>query len=221
MAKTLRGPYRLEGVPGLPVYVTEKDIKKVYIRQKEDHIAVSKPPEISDSYLLKYFEASSKKSPPTGILFLARTVPIRYAPVDAPILGEELLLPENYKDFPYELLKWHLDKIIKEALTGYIDNRLKFWSQRTGIDYENFKIRTMKTRWGSCTPSTKVMRFNFFLTVASPEEIDSVVLHELAHIKIPNHSKEFYDYLRSFIPDYDVYQNRLEALPTSYLIYGN
>jgi predicted metal-dependent hydrolase len=53
------------------------------------------------------------------------------------------------------------------------------WSDRQG------------RRWGSCTPSTKAIRISRHLTAAPPWVLDYVIVHELAHLVVPTHGREF------------------------------
>ena len=64
------------------------------------------------------------------------------------------------------------------------------------------QIRKMKTLWGSCSVNREVITFNLYLTKAKPACIDYVVLHELIHFIYPNHSKQFYDFLSIYMPDW-------------------
>jgi len=63
-------------------------------------------------------------------------------------------------------------------------------------------LRKMKTLWGSCSPGRGTITFNQYLTKAKPACIEYVVLHELVHFLYPNHSKQFYNFLSSHMPDW-------------------
>lgn len=64
------------------------------------------------------------------------------------------------------------------------------------------QVRKMKTLWGSCSVNREVVTFNQYLIKAKPACIDYVVLHELVHFIYPNHSKQFYDFLSIYMPDW-------------------
>ncbi|HPM09893.1 MAG TPA: SprT family zinc-dependent metalloprotease [Paludibacter sp.] len=64
------------------------------------------------------------------------------------------------------------------------------------------KLRRMKTLWGSCSPHRGIITFNQYLTKATPACIEYVVLHELVHFLYPNHSKKFYYFLGTHMPDW-------------------
>ncbi|WP_456479727.1 M48 family metallopeptidase [Nautilia sp.] len=63
-------------------------------------------------------------------------------------------------------------------------------------------IRKMKTKWGSCNFSNSHIILNSELIKKPKECIEYVIFHELAHLIFPNHSKEFYNYLAVYMPDW-------------------
>ena len=70
----------------------------------------------------------------------------------------------------------------------------------------------MKTLWGSCSVNRNKVTFNQYLTKAKPACIEYVVLHELVHFLYPNHSKKFYDFLSSYMPDWKERKKVLDIL---------
>lgn len=67
-------------------------------------------------------------------------------------------------------------------------------------------FRKNRTRWGSCSSKNR-LSFNTKLTQMHPDFIEYVVVHELAHIKHKNHSKDFWCFVAEFLPDYKERQN--------------
>ena len=67
----------------------------------------------------------------------------------------------------------------------------------------------MKTRWGSCNVKTKNINLNLELIKKPQECIEYVVLHELAHLKHPNHSKQFWEYVGMHMPDWKLRKKKL------------
>ena len=70
------------------------------------------------------------------------------------------------------------------------------------IPFHEVKIRTMKSRWGSCTPARNTITLNKKLIHYPLEFIEYVVLHEFVHFIQPNHSKAFYNIIENYMPDY-------------------
>jgi predicted metal-dependent hydrolase len=80
-----------------------------------------------------------------------------------------------------------------------------------GIEHEiGIELRTMSKRWGSCTPAGRIF-LNPLLISASKDCIDYVIIHELCHLRLPNHSSSFYQLLASILPDWS---NRKQKLNT-------
>ena len=71
-----------------------------------------------------------------------------------------------------------------------------------GVKYPLIKIRSMKSRWGSCQPQKGIITLNSNMIAAPREAIEYVVLHEFAHFIHPNHSKDFYGLVETLMPDW-------------------
>ena len=71
-----------------------------------------------------------------------------------------------------------------------------------GAQHPTLRIRKMKTLWGSYSTRTHTITINQYLMKARPSLVEYVVLHELVHLLYPNHSKSFYDFLGTHMPDW-------------------
>ena len=82
--------------------------------------------------------------------------------------------------------KWYQARA-REILT----ERVIFFAQKFGLRYDKIRISSARTRWGSCS-SRGTLSFTWRLIMAPLEVVDYVVLHELAHLKVKNHSPVFW-----------------------------
>ena len=82
-----------------------------------------------------------------------------------------------------------------------IPERVRHYAPLLGVKYGRITIRNQRSRWGSCS-GKKNLNFNCLLMLTPPEVIDSVVVHELAHLKEMNHSDRFYAEVLRVFPDY-------------------
>ncbi|MBR5422588.1 MAG: M48 family metallopeptidase [Clostridia bacterium] len=96
------------------------------------------------------------------------------------------------------------DKALK-----YIPERTAYWAKIMGVSYGRITIRSQRTKWGSCS-AKKNLNFNCLLMLAPPEAIDSVIVHELAHLKEMNHSPRFYAAVKAVFPEYDKWNGWLK-----------
>lgn len=93
-----------------------------------------------------------------------------------------------------------IGKLKKEA-RAFFSARCEHFAGLLGIEYSGVTVRCQKTRWGSCSRGGR-LSFNCLLMLAPREVADSVVLHELCHIKHFDHSKAFYADILRVMPDY-------------------
>ena len=85
------------------------------------------------------------------------------------------------------------------------------WLKILDEHVEKVAIKPMKTRWGSCNYVKKYINLNTELIKRTPFEIEYVVLHELTHLKYPNHGKGFYNYVERYMPNYKIAEKMLNA----------
>jgi len=90
--------------------------------------------------------------------------------------------------------------IIKQA-KAFIPSRVAYYAPQVGVHYKRISIRTQRGRWGSCS-SQGNLNFNCLLMLAPREVLDSVVVHELCHLREANHSARFYEEVLRVYPEY-------------------
>ncbi len=90
--------------------------------------------------------------------------------------------------------------LVKKARPIFLE-RVSYYAPLMKLTPGRITVRTQKTRWGSCTQDGN-LNFNALLLLAPQEVLDSVVVHELCHLKYMNHSKYFYFELKRFYPEY-------------------
>ena len=104
-----------------------------------------------------------------------------------------------------ELKRKTLDKWLRESCRRTVEEsckRLYPEFEKQGVPWPEIRIRTMKSKWGSCMPQKKVLTFNTNLIAAPQECIDYVVAHEFTHFLHPDHSPRFYESLARVIPEW-------------------
>lgn len=100
------------------------------------------------------------------------------------------------------------EKYIADAKV-YIPERVKYFSNLMQVTPAGITITGARKRFGSCSGKNRLC-FSWRVMEYSGELVDYVIVHELAHIKYHDHSREFYRFVEKFMPDYKEKQNRLK-----------
>lgn len=101
----------------------------------------------------------------------------------------------------------------KEALLAFLSESIPKWEAVTGLKSASHDTRLMKSRWGSCNVKTRHIRLNLRLTEYPKLCTEYVVLHELCHLKIPHHGKDFHALVGSFLPEWKSIRAHLNGKP--------
>jgi len=95
--------------------------------------------------------------------------------------------------------------------------KLDYYAKIMGLKYNQLRIKEQRTKWGSCSRQGNI-NLNWRVIMAPEEVIDYLILHELAHLKHMNHSKEYWHYVASFMSDYKTWQKWLKEKGRSLII---
>lgn len=74
------------------------------------------------------------------------------------------------------------------------------WAERMDVEYNRVTIRDTSTRWGSCS-AKRNLSFTWKVFVMPEHLVDYLIVHELAHLRYMNHSREFWDMVETYIPE--------------------
>lgn len=103
----------------------------------------------------------------------------------------------------------------KAAAKRRFQDRVKLLAKKTGYKVKDVIIANQLKRWASCDKKG-VLRFNWRLAMAPTALIDYVIVHELCHIKVKNHSLRFWKEVKAILPDYERRKERLRVEGASY-----
>lgn len=95
-------------------------------------------------------------------------------------------------------LKSAFEKFFREKASEKITPRIRKWSKATGLEFNKLKFQQLEKRWGSCTASNNIL-INIDAIKLPYSLIDYLIVHELVHTKVKNHSKEFWAELSKHI----------------------
>ena len=211
----------------IPVRVTRKRVKNLNLRvTREGDVLLSMPlrcpVETAERFLNRkapWIAArvhARKKRADGGDLGAAEhptTIPLWGERVDttqALGLDEDVLRALPAEEFNERLN--HLYKAeVKRALPP-VNERLE---AVMGVHATRWSVRSMKTRWGSCTPKTGAIRIASGLAAYPPECLEFVVAHELVHLLEPSHNARFHTLLDQFCPENRALAAQLKKQPNT------
>ena len=107
--------------------------------------------------------------------------------------GQTFALDQGGKE---EFLAWYKSAFKKIALP-----RLEYYAKKHQLACQQVRLKNQKTLWGSCSGVNNI-NLNYLLIRAPIAIIDYVIVHELAHIKHKNHSKDFWNFVTQMLPNY-------------------
>lgn len=97
---------------------------------------------------------------------------------------------------PQELAEW------KRTISELAPPLIAYWEGVIGVKSKIIAYRNMKSRWGSCTPSTGRICLNTRLALYPPICLEYVVVHELCHLRERGHGSKFKALMDEYLPDW-------------------
>ena len=129
----------------------------------------------------------------------------RMAVVDGAIL---LRVPDESDP---ELCARVLDRGCRKLLLERAQELAEHWSSAMGVPLPELRVRSMRTRWGSCNPRARRVWLNIELARRAPECLEYVVVHELAHLLERGHTARFTAILDQHLPHWRQVRRMLNA----------
>lgn len=199
--------YKLDGVV-YKVNVTKKNNKNTYIKVKDDMVIYVTTGRFSSrwyiksllndekDFLRKSLSKVKKHAERDGqFYYLGKKYDIIYVPFDKVEIDDSKIYVKNDST---------LEKWVKKEMKRIFSERLSYnyglFEEK--IPFPILKIRSMKTRWGVCNKRDNSVTLNSKLIKYDLREIDYVIIHELSHFVHFDHSREFWDTVGKYMPNY-------------------
>lgn len=204
--------------------LVRKKVKNINMRIKSDgSVWVSANALISikdiDNFVLGKFEWIQKKKSllaekqenlyelnenSTEMMLFGRLMTLKYIPAKTNRVSydsEFIYVQYKEQSDPIKVISKFLNQLAHDVfldIAQLVEKNLKCYQVPTPV----IKIRSMKSRWGSCIPAKEQITLNLKLIHYPIDFIEYVVLHEFVHFIHPDHSKDFYQVISFIMPDY-------------------
>ncbi len=133
-------------------------------------------------------------------LLLGREIPLSLVPTQRAALtltdAAFLLSAKAQPNAADVFEKWY-----KAYALQVLSERVQLYATQHGFKPARIRITSARTRWGSCS-TNGTLSFTWRLVMAPLDVVDYVVIHELVHLRVHNHSKTFWDGVAALMPDY-------------------
>lgn len=106
-----------------------------------------------------------------------------------------------------------LDDWYRNELKSITPKLIKKWEKVIGVQSNEFGVKKMKTKWGTCNIAAKRIWLNLELAKKPLECIEFIVVHELVHLLERTHNEVFIAYMNKFMPKWRFYREELNKLP--------
>jgi predicted metal-dependent hydrolase len=116
---------------------------------------------------------------------------------------------EKRKEILEEWYRVQLKEIVPELIAK--------WERKIGVQSNEFGIRKMRTKWGTCNTEAKRIWLNLELAKKPIECLEFIIVHELVHLLERSHNEVFVNYMNQFMPKWRFYREELNRLPFSHV----
>jgi len=133
--------------------------------------------------------------------------------------GDEAILTVREESTPKQRENW-VNEWYRSQLKEQIERRLPLWEAKTNLYPTEWQTKYMTTRWGTCNTKSGKIWFNLQLAKKPVECLDYVILHEIIHLRVRNHSTEFIALMDSFMQNWrdirkELNDSKLDFMPVS------
>lgn len=206
----------------------KKGLKRISLRVLANGtVVVSMPPYVpylvGQQFAKNHISWINKRSKSLQSLTLYNQMPIgktyrlktiKGSPTKARLIKDNIALTYSTTlDDPDVLnaAKLAIKRAIKKESEQLLPDQTQALAKRFGYSYSQVVVRPMKTRWGSCS-SKQIIALNTYLMMLPWPIINYVIIHELAHTKHMNHSKQFWEAVAQMEPNYKDLKKQLKTL---------
>ncbi|WP_435176368.1 M48 family metallopeptidase [Actinacidiphila sp. bgisy145] len=198
--------------------------------ERDSTVSVTVPPGIEQAELVKLIrsrrrwlygklaerESLSEGRPPRefvsgeGFPYLGRShrlLVVETGPTDVRLLRGRLeIRADALHDASTALIAWYTRRG-----TSWLPGRLRPWAKRLDVACGELRVRPLGYRWGSCSLYGD-LNIHWATMQLAPDLIDYVLVHELAHLHVPDHSERFWRTVQRVMSDCDARRDRLRRL---------
>ena len=113
-----------------------------------------------------------------------------------------------------------LDEWYRKQLKKTASVLIKKWEKKMKLQVRDFKVKKMRTKWGSCTREAGRIWINLELAKKPLECLEYIIVHEMAHLIERKHNDRFVGIMDKYMPKWKFYKEELNRLPVTHVEWG-
>lgn len=106
-----------------------------------------------------------------------------------------------------------LDEWYRSQLKALLPRLIAEWEKKMNVKVNEFGIKKMKTKWGTCNRKAKRIWLNLELAKKPSECLEYIVVHEMTHLLERNHNDRFISLMNEFLPKWSFFKEELNRKP--------
>lgn len=222
----------------LLIDVVKKDIKNLHlgVYPPDGRVRIASPSKVSDESirLFAISKLSWIKKQQAKFQAQSRQSPREYVSGESHYYkGDRYLLNVIYHQAPPKVVirnKTYIDLYVREGssqqqrekvliewyrqqLKAELPDLIAQWQQIIGVSINDWGVKKMRTKWGTCNIQAKRIWLNLELIKKPQHCLEYVIVHELVHLLERNHGDLFKAYMNKFMPNWMFYKEELNYLP--------
>lgn len=115
------------------------------------------------------------------------------------------------KNAPKHIRERIMTEWYRGELKKLIPPLIEKWEPIMGVKVNEFGVKRMKTRWGTCNPTAKRVWINLELAKMNSQCLEYVLVHEMVHLLERGHNKRFIAYMDEFMPKWRTVKEELNS----------
>jgi predicted metal-dependent hydrolase len=154
---------------------------------------------LAEKEVLQYEPVTKELVDGEGFLYLGRSHRLKLTETDGAVRLERgrLVMPSEFaSDGPAHLIAWY-----QRCGETWLRPRVRSWAERLRVEPGAVEVADLGHKWGSATAGRRV-RIHWATLQLSPQLVDYVLAHELAHLREAHHGPAFWQLLARVMPDY-------------------
>ncbi len=108
----------------------------------------------------------------------------------------------------------------RKQLKAIIPDLINKWQEIIGVDVNDWGVRQMKTKWGTCNIEEKHIWLNLELAKKPERCLEYIIVHEMVHLLERKHNDHFVGLMDQFMPNWRLYRDELNQFPLKHESWG-